>query len=108
MAKAVTDDDFEKDVIQSSLPVLVDFWAPWCGPCRSIGPVIEEVSAEYEGKISVYKLNVDENPVSSAKYGIRAIPTMIIFDKGQIVDQITGAVSKTNLREIINQKVLAG
>ncbi|MDR3175850.1 MAG: thioredoxin [Desulfovibrio sp.] len=108
MAKAVTDGDFEKDVIQSPLPVLVDFWAPWCGPCRSVGPVIEDVSVEYEGKMSVYKLNVDENPVTSAKYGIRAIPTMIIFDKGQIVDQITGAVSKANLREIINQKVLAG
>ncbi|MDR1490057.1 MAG: thioredoxin [Desulfovibrio sp.] len=108
MSKAVTDGDFEKDVIQSPLPVLVDFWASWCGPCRSIGPVIEEISAEYEGKISVYKLNVDENPVSSTKYGIRAIPTMIIFDKGQIVDQITGAVSKANLKEIINHKVLTG
>ncbi len=106
MATQITDADFDSAVLKSSVPVLVDFWAPWCGPCRALGPVIDELSAEYEGKISIVKMNVDENPSTPGKYGIRAIPTMILFKNGQVVEQVTGAVSKSSLKELLNQKAL--
>lgn len=106
MATAVTDASFESDVIKSSLPVLVDFWAPWCGPCRALGPVIDELSTEYEGKVSILKMNVDENPATPGKFGIRAIPTMILFKNGQVVEQVTGAVSKSSLKDLLAQKAL--
>lgn len=106
MATEVTDAKFSEDVLQSPIPVLVDFWAPWCGPCRAIAPVIDELSTEYEGKISIRKMNVDENPATPGKYGIRAIPTLILFKDGQVVEQVTGAVSKSNLKDIISQKAL--
>ncbi len=107
MAAPVTDGTFESSVLKSSLPVLVDFWAPWCGPCRAIGPVIDELAIEYEGKIAIFKMNVDENPATPGRYGIRAIPTLILFKDGQVVEQVTGAVSKNNLKDLITQKALA-
>lgn len=107
MPSAVTDSSFDKDVLQSSLPVLVDFWAPWCGPCRALGPVIDELATEYEGKVSIVKMNVDENPSTPGKYGIRAIPTLILFKDGQVVEQVTGAVSKSSLKDLLAQKALA-
>lgn len=107
MAAPVTDGTFESSVLKSSLPVLVDFWAPWCGPCRAIGPVIDELAIEYEGKIAIFKMNVDENPATPGRYGIRAIPTLILFKDGQVVEQVTGAVSKNNLKDLIAQKALA-
>ena len=107
MATAVTDGNFDSLVLHSSIPVLVDFWAPWCGPCRALGPVIDELSGEYEGKVSIVKMNVDENPSTPGKYAIRAIPTMILFKNGQVVDQMTGALSKSSLKEILDKKALA-
>lgn len=107
MPAEVTDSTFDTVVLQSSLPVLVDFWAPWCGPCRALGPVIDELSKEYDGKVAVIKMNVDENPSTPGKYGIRAIPTMILFKGGQVVEQVTGAVSKSSLKDLLDQKALA-
>lgn len=103
MAIAVTDADFENVVIKSSLPVLVDFWAPWCGPCRGIGPVVEELAAEYEGRALVCKVNVDENTRVPGMFGIRAIPTLIVFKDGEVVDQVTGAVAKSHLAEMLEK-----
>lgn len=91
----VSDNTFEADVLKSDKPILVDFWAGWCGPCRAIAPVIKELADEYQGRMKVAKLNVDENPVTPSKYGIRAIPTLLIFKEGKLSEQITGAVSKT-------------
>ena len=105
MANQVTDNTFEAEVLKCDLPVLVDFWAPWCGPCRAIAPVVEELAQEYAGQIHVLKMNVDENPNTPAKYGIRAIPTLILFKGGEVVEQITGAVSKANLKQMISDKV---
>jgi len=103
MATAVTDSDFENVVIKSSLPVLVDFWAPWCGPCRGIGPVVEELASEYEGRVLVCKVNVDECSKVPSMFGIRAIPTLIVFKDGEVVDQVTGAVSKSYLVNMIEK-----
>jgi thioredoxin 1 len=98
----ISDSSFDSEVIQSGKPVLVDFWAPWCGPCKAIGPIIEELSGEFGDKIKFAKCNVDDNPVSPSKFGIKAIPTLIFFKQGKIVDQITGMVPKSKLQQTIN------
>ena len=103
MSVAITDTDFENVVIKSALPVLVDFWAPWCGPCRGIGPIVEELASEYAGRLQVCKMNVDESSKVPAMFGIRAIPTLILFKDGEVVDQITGAVAKSTLTAMIEK-----
>ena len=97
MADIFTDANFDEKVLQSQLPVLVDFWAEWCGPCRMIGPIVEEISKEFSGKAIVGKVNVDENPLIASNYGIRSIPTLLVFKGGVIVDKIVGAVPKTSI-----------
>ena len=100
---AVTDSSFEQEVLQSDVPVLVDFWAPWCGPCRMVAPIIEEISKEFEGKVKVLKLNTDENPNVASQYGIRSIPTLMVFKGGQKVDTVVGAVPKATLSGTISK-----
>jgi len=104
-ALELTGANFDEEVIQSAVPVLVDFWAPWCGPCRAIAPVIEELSGDYENKLKVAKCNVDDNPKTPSRYGIRAIPTLIIFKNGNVSEQITGAVAKSQITAAIDKAV---
>ena len=98
MAQQVNDSNFEEIVLNSDKPVLVDFWAEWCGPCRAIGPIIEELSKEYRGKVVVVKLNTDENSVTTTNYGIRSIPTLLFFKNGKVVDKLIGAVPKSTIK----------
>jgi thioredoxin 1 len=97
-----TDENFDSEVLKSDKPVLIDFWAVWCGPCRIIAPIVEQLASEYEGKIKVGKLDVDENQDSAIKYGVRSIPTLLIFKGGKVVDTIIGAVPKNHLVQKIN------
>ena len=99
----IEDSSFEAEVLQSGKPVLVDFWAPWCGPCRAIAPIVEELAAGLGDKIKFTKCNVDDNPSTPVKYGIRSIPTLILFNNGEIVDTIIGMVAKSKLEEMLNQ-----
>ncbi|MGI2260273.1 thioredoxin TrxA [Shewanella sp. GXUN23E] len=101
----LSDDSFENDVLKSELPVLVDFWAEWCGPCKMIAPILDDVAGEYEGKLTVAKLNVDQNNASPAKYGVRGIPTLLLFKNGELVATKVGALSKTQLKEFIDAQI---
>jgi thioredoxin 1 len=108
MAVEFNDGNFDQEVINSDLPVLVDFWAVWCGPCRMIAPIVEELSGEYEGKVKVGKLDVDNNPRVASTYGIRSIPTLLVFKDGQIVEQIVGAVPKSEIvKALTNHMAMA-
>ncbi len=102
-AKPVNSKDWEKEVLNSQIPVFVDFWAEWCGPCRMVGPVIEELASEYAGKINFVKVNVDENNELASKYNVFSIPTLAIFSKGQIVTQQVGAASKSSYKNMIDK-----
>ncbi|MEX0685992.1 MAG: thioredoxin [Balneolales bacterium] len=107
MAKAIaiSDESFENEVLKSDKPVLIDFWAEWCGPCRMIGPIVEELAGEYEETIKVGKVDVDSNPQISTKYNIRSIPALLIFKNGEVVDQIVGAVPKAELKKHLEAQV---
>ncbi|MDI6857759.1 MAG: thioredoxin [Dehalococcoidia bacterium] len=96
--KEVSDSTFERDVLKSNLPVMVDFWAPWCGPCRMVSPIVEELAGDYSGKVSFVKLNTDDNPVTASRYGIRSIPTLMIFKNGSVVGQVIGFRPKSDLK----------
>lgn len=99
----IGDDSFEKEVIKSEKPVLVDFWAPWCGPCRAIAPVIEELAENFKDTVRVAKINVDDNPKTAAAYGVMSIPTIVLFKDGNIVDRLVGLVPKGRLEELIKK-----
>jgi thioredoxin 1 len=101
----VTDDNFQTEVLQSAVPVLVDYWAEWCGPCRMIAPILEEVAKEYAGRLSVAKLNVDENQQTPQKYGVRGIPTLMLFKNGNIEATKVGALSKSQLTAFIDSHI---
>ncbi len=101
----VTDGTFEKEVLKSDLPVFVDFWAPWCGPCRMVSPIVEELSDEYDGKVKFCKVNTDENQMVASSLGIRSIPTMIIFKDGKPVDAAIGAMPKEMLKDFIDRTI---
>jgi thioredoxin 1 len=99
----VSDKNFASEVLNSDLPVLVEFWATWCGPCRSISPIVEQLATEFSGKVKVTKLNIDENPATPSQYGVRGIPTLILFKGGKILDQIVGSVPKARLKTLIEK-----
>ena len=101
----VTDTSFKTDVLESSGPVVVDFWAEWCGPCKAIGPALEEISSELAGKVTVAKINIDENPSTPSKYGVRGIPTLLLFKDGKVAATKVGAAPKGKLLEWINQSI---
>jgi thioredoxin 1 len=103
--KNVSDVSFDADVLKSPQPVLVDYWAAWCGPCKMIAPMLEEVSAEYAGKVTIAKLNVDENPETAAKFGIRGIPTLMLFKDGKVAATKVGALSKSQLTAFLNDSI---
>ncbi len=98
-SRPVSDDSFEKDVLKSDTPVLVDFWAEWCGPCKMISPALEEIANALEGRVQIAKVNIDENPMTPQKYGVRGIPTLMLFKDGQVAATKVGAASKTQLAE---------
>jgi thioredoxin 1 len=103
LISALTQDNFEKEVIQSATPVLVDFWAEWCGPCKMIAPLLDELADEYDGKIKIGKVNIDEQQALATKYGIRAIPTLLLIKNGQVAEQMVGAKSKRDLKASLDR-----
>ncbi|OIO10773.1 MAG: thioredoxin [Elusimicrobia bacterium CG1_02_63_36] len=103
----LTDDNFEKEVLQATEPVLVDFWAPWCGPCRMLTPIVEELAGEYEGKVKVAKLNTDDNPNAATRFNISAIPTILFFKGGKVEQQLVGVHSKADIKKTLDELVAA-
>jgi thioredoxin 1 len=101
----ISDQSFDTEVLQSPLPVLIDFWAPWCAPCRAIAPIVEELAREFEGRVKIVKMNVDDNPQTPTRYGVRGIPNLILFQGGTVREQIVGAVAKKRLVDAISQVV---
>ncbi len=101
----LSDQNFNAEVLQSPIPALVDFWAPWCGPCKVVGPIVEGLAGEYAGKLKVGKLNVDDHPKTASQYGVMSIPTLMVFKSGKVVDQLIGVQSKTKLQEVLNKYV---
>ena len=101
----ISDQTFDQEVLKSPVPVLIDFWAPWCGPCKAIAPVVEELAGVYDGRLKVVKMNVDDNPQTPSRYGVRGIPNLILFKSGAVADQIVGAVPKAHLVKAIQQVV---
>ncbi len=101
--REVTDTTFESDVVKSDLPVLVDFWAPWCGPCRMVGPIVDELSDEYAGKVNFFKMNTDDNPAIPSKFGIRSIPTLLIFKGGELKGSIVGFRPKSEMKKRLEE-----
>jgi thioredoxin 1 len=99
--KQVSDDDFDAQVLKAPQPTLVDFWAEWCAPCRALSPLVDEMANKYKGKLNVAKMNIDEHPNTPGKYAVRAIPTLLLFKNGQVVDQVVGLVSKTKLDDFL-------
>lgn len=100
-----TDAQFEQDIIKSELPVLLDFWAEWCGPCKMIAPILDEVAGDYDGRLKIAKLNIDENPATAPKFGIRGIPTLLLFKGGKVQAQKVGALSKAQLKEFLDSNL---
>jgi len=103
MEMEFTKENFEKEVLESALPVLVDFWAPWCGPCKMVAPIVKELAEEYSGRLKVGKLNTDDNSTLAERYGIRGIPTLIVFKSGKVVEQLVGALPKSQLQPMIDK-----
>jgi thioredoxin 1 len=103
LISALTQDNFEKEVLQSATPVLVDFWAEWCGPCKMIAPLLDELADEYDGKVKIGKVNIDEQQALATKYGIRAIPTLLLISKGEVTEQMVGAKSKRDLKASLDR-----
>jgi thioredoxin 1 len=99
----INDQSFSQEVLSSNVPVLIDFWAPWCGPCRAVAPVVEELAAEYAGRLKVVKMNVDDNPQTPSRYGVRSIPNLVLVKAGQMADQVIGAVPKAQLVKVIDR-----
>ena len=105
LTKAVSDDSFEADVLQAPGPVLVDFWAEWCGPCRMVGPILDEIAKEYEGKLTVAKVNIDENPMTPTQFAVRGIPTLILFKDGKPVDTKVGAAPRSEMKAWVDRSL---
>ena len=105
MAKQVTDDSFDADVLTADGPVLVDFWAEWCGPCKQIAPALEEIATKMEGQVTVAKVNIDDNPMTPSKYGVRSIPTLMLFKNGEVAATKIGAVATTQLVDWVNENI---